>query len=82
MWTHYFNLRESHGRNYSNFLNTFNYFFTELSFEVYNSLLGQVLRNEESSKFKVQKISAEKVNFTVLRGYCLNFPSVFGLAFA
>jgi len=40
------------------------------------------LRNEESSNFKVQKISAEKVYFTILRGYGLNFPTVFGLAVA
>ena len=38
--THYFNLSGSHDVNSSNFIATFIYFFTELSFEVYNSFLG------------------------------------------
>ena len=41
-WTYYFNLTESHDRNSSNFITTFIYYSTELSFEVYNSFLGQL----------------------------------------
>ena len=41
-WTHYFNLTESRDRNSSNFKATFIYYYTELSFEVRNSLFGQL----------------------------------------
>ena len=42
IWMHYFNLTESNDRNSSNFITTFIYYYTELSFQVYNSFLGQL----------------------------------------
>ena len=41
-WTHYFNHKCSHDRNTSNVKNTFNYYYKEVSFEVYNFSLCQL----------------------------------------
>ena len=41
-WTHSFNHKCSHDRNPSNFRNSFICYHAELSFEVYNSFLGQL----------------------------------------
>ena len=41
--THSFNHKCSHDRNPSNFKTTFICYYTELSFEVYNSFLGQLI---------------------------------------
>ena len=39
-WTHTLNYACSHNRNPSNFKTTIIYYYTELSFEVYNTFLG------------------------------------------
>ena len=77
-WSQSFNLKCSHDRNPSNFKNTFICYYTELSFEVYTSFLGQL-----AQKWGVVKVESpkqeylKKVHFTSLTGNDLNLPTIF-----
>ena len=77
-WSHSFNHICSHDRNPSNFKSTFICYNTELSFEVYDSFLGQ--RAQKWGVIKVQSSkqkSLKKVHFTSLTGNNLIFSAIF-----
>ena len=81
--SHYSNHTSSHKRNTSKFKTTFIYYYIELSFEVYNSFLGQLAYKWGVIKFQSPKQKClEKVHLTSLTGYTLNFLTNFGLTTA
>ena len=77
-WWHSFNHTCSHDRNPSNFKTAFICYYTELSFEVYNFLLGQLAYKWEVIKvWSSKQKSLKKVYFTSLTGNNLNFSAIF-----
>ena len=79
-WSHTFNHTCSHDRNPSNFKSAFICYLSELSFEVYNSFLGQLAKKWGVIKvWSPKQKCLEKVHFTSLAGYNLNFFANFEL---
>ena len=79
-WSHTFNHTCSHARNPFNFKSAFICYLSELSFEVYNFFLGQLAKKWGVIKvWSPKQKCLEKVHFTSLAGYNLNFFANFEL---